>query len=56
MGADQVFSGAWVHSQEVAVVSLALHLLAVVLVGGELEHDLFSEDSDGMQACPVTCS
>ena len=50
MGADQVFSGAWVYAQEVAVVPLALHLLSVVLVSGELEHDPFSEDSDGLQA------
>ena len=38
------------HSQEVAVVPLALHLLPVVLVNGELEHDLSPEGSDGLQA------
>ena len=50
MGADQVLGGAWVHAQEVAVVALALHLLSVVLVGGQLEDDLFPEDGDGLQA------
>ena len=50
MGADQVFCGAWVYSKEVAVVPLALHFLAVVLVRGELEHDFLPEDGDGLKA------
>ena len=50
MGADQSFCGAWIHSQEVAVAPIALHLLSVILVRGKLEHDLFTEDGDGLQA------
>ena len=54
MGADQVLGGAWIHAQEVAAVPLALHLLPVVLVGGGLERDLFTEDSDGLQALVIS--
>ena len=50
MGVDQVLGGAWIHAQEVAVFRLALHLLSVVLAGGQFEHDRFSEAGDELQA------
>ena len=50
MGADQVLGGAWIHAQEVTVASLALHLIPVVLVGGELKHCFFPENDNGLKA------
>ena len=50
MGADEVFGGARINAQELAIVQIALHLLPLVLVGGEFEHHLLPEDRDGMQA------
>ena len=50
MGADEVFGRARVDAQEVAVVPLALHLLPIVLAGGQFEHHFRNEGRDGLQA------
>ena len=50
MCADEILGCTRVGTQEAAIVSLALHLLAIVLVGGELEHHFLTEDGDGLQA------
>ena len=50
MCADEVLGRTRVDSQGVAIVPLALHLPAIVLVGGTLEHHFLAEDRDGLQA------
>ena len=44
MGADEVLGRARVDAQEIAIVSLALYLIPIVLIGGQLGHHLLTED------------
>ena len=49
MCADEILGCTRFDTQEVAIVPLALHLLTVVLVGGQLEHHFLTEDCNGLQ-------
>ena len=48
MCADEILGCTRVDTQEVAIVPLALHLLAIVIVGSKLEHHFLAEDRDGL--------
>ena len=50
MCADEVFGGARIQSKELTIAPIVLHLIPLVLVGGDFERHLPPEDRDGLQA------